>query len=121
MDSTGYGAALTADRNRVQTDKGDQAIVDCAANPDLTCPVRQGYGLGFNVLDYGGETVIGHGGADWSELALVYGACRARSGLVAFLNAPNANALAAMPEVLSLLEPTCPFLPEYRRWHAESL
>lgn len=121
MDSTGYGPAVTVDRNRVQTDKGDQAVLDCAANPELTCPVRQGYGLGFNVLDYGNEIVLGHGGADWSELALVYGACAARSGLVVFLNAPNARALAAMPEVLSRVDPTCPFLPEYRRWYAESL
>lgn len=35
-------------------------------------PRSQGYGLGFEVIDYGDFKVIGHGGSDWSELAIAY-------------------------------------------------
>lgn len=119
-DSDGYGPALTADRDRVQTDKGDQRIVDCAATPEVPCPDAQGYGLGFNLLRYGDTLVLGHGGADWSELAIVYISKPSRSGIIIFLNAPNRRALEAMPEVLQRMDPTSPFLPEYRRWRDEA-
>lgn len=116
----GYGPAVAADRDRVQTDKGDQRIVDCDAAPDVPCPDSQGYGLGFNVLHYGDVTVLGHGGADWSEVTLAYVSKPSRSGVIIFLNAPNRRALAAMPEILQLMDPASPFLPEYRRWLAEA-
>ena len=120
MKADGYGPAIAADRDRVQADKGDQRVVDCGAVPAVPCPDAQGYGLGFNVLRYGETTVLGHGGADWSEQAIAYVSKPSGSGLVLFLNAPNARALAAMPELLELIDPTSPFLPEYRRWLAEA-
>lgn len=119
-DADGYGPALAADRNRVQTDKGADSIVDCASVPTEACPDAQGYGLGFNVLRYGDRLVLEHGGADWSELAVAYVSTPDRSGVIIFLNAPNADALAAMPEVLALVDPASPMLGEYRRWLARS-
>lgn len=120
VDGEGYGAALVADRDRVQTDKGDQRIVDCAAIPPAPCPTAQGYGLGFNVVRYGDATILEHGGADWSELAVAYIAKPSRSGVIIFLNAPNRRALAAMPEILEQIDPGSPFLQEYRRWLAQA-
>lgn len=120
MDAEGYGPVLAADRDRAQTDKGDQRIVDCDATPDVPCPDSQGYGLGFNVLHYGDVTVLGHGGADWSEVTMAYVSTPSRSGVIIFLNAPNRSALAAMPELLELIDPVSPLLPEYRRWRAEA-
>lgn len=119
-DARGYGPAFAADRDRVQADKGEGRVVDCGGVPADACPDEQGYGLGFNVLRYGGTTVLGHGGADWSELALAYISKPSGSGVIVFLNAPNRRALAAMPELLELLDPASPFLPEYRRWLAEA-
>lgn len=120
VDAEGYGSATATDRDRVQTDKGDQAVIDCAANPAVPCPDSQGYGLGFNVLRYGDVTVLEHGGADWSELAVVYVSRPSRSAVIVFLNAPNRRALAAMPQLLERIDPGSPFLPEYRRWLAEA-
>lgn len=119
-DADGYGAAIAADRDRVQTDKGDQAIIDCSAPAPRPCPDAQGYGLGFNLLRSGGETVLGHDGADWSELAIAYLSRPSRAGVIIFLNAPNRRAMAAMPELLALLDPASPFLQQYRRWLAEA-
>lgn len=120
MDAEGYGPVLAADRDRAQTDKGDQRVVDCGAAPDVPCPDSQGYGLGFNVLHYGDVAVLGHGGADWSEVTMAYGSTPSRSGVIIFLNAPNRSALAAMPELLQLIDPASPLLSEYRRWRAEA-
>lgn len=114
----GYGSEIAADRDRVQTDKGSDRIVDCAAVPAVPCPDSQGYGLGFNVLHYGDVTVLGHGGADWSELAVAYVSKPSGAGVLIFLNAPKGRALAAMPELLELVDPASPFVPEYRRWLA---
>lgn len=116
----GYGKEIAADRDRVQTDKGKQSVVDCEANPQVRCPDSQGYGLGFNVLRYGDVTVLGHGGADWSELAIAYIVKPSQDGVIVLLNAPNRRALGAMPELLELIDPASPFLPEYRRWLAEA-
>lgn len=121
VDGQGYGEAIAADRDRVQTDKGDQSVIDCAVAPTSLCPDEQGYGLGFNILRYGDTVFIGHGGADWSELAIVYVSRPTRDGVIIFLNAPNSRALAAMPEVLAQIDPASPFLPEYRRWLAEAV
>jgi CubicO group peptidase (beta-lactamase class C family) len=119
VDAKGYGPAVAAERDRVQTDKGAQRVVDCAAVPIVPCPQAQGYGLGFNVLRYGDVIILEHGGADWSELAVAYIAKPSRSGVIVFLNAPNRRALAAMPEILGRIDPGSPFLQEYRRWLAE--
>lgn len=120
IDAKGYGPALAADRDRVQTDKAEQRVIDCAAIPAVPCPDAQGYGLGFNVLRYGDVTILEHGGADWSELAVAYIAKPSRSGVIIFLNAPNRRALAAMPDILERIDPGSPFLQEYRRWLAEA-
>jgi CubicO group peptidase (beta-lactamase class C family) len=118
MDAEGYPPAIAAERDRVQSDKGDQRVVDCQAVAASACPHRQGYGLGFNVLDFGDTVVVGHGGEDWAELALAYFSTPARSGLIVFLNVPTRRGLAAMPELLERLDPASPFLAEYRRWLA---
>lgn len=118
MDGDGYRAEIAADRDRVQADKGDQRVVDCGAVSPASCPDSQGYGLGFNVLRYGGVTVLGHDGADWSELAIAYFSRPSRSGVILFLNAPNRRALGAMPELLERIDPASPFLQQYRQWLA---
>lgn len=118
---TGYDAALARERDRVQTDRGAERLVDCQAAPDVECPVAQGYGLGFEVADFGDYTMIGHGGSDWSEQSLAYVYQPSSDGLIVFLNAPNRQALGAMPRVLALLDPSSPFASRYRSWLAQAI
>jgi hypothetical protein len=65
-----------------------------------------------------------HGAGAWRsglvELAVAYVAKPSSSGVIVFLNAPNRRALEATPELLALIDPASPFLPEYRRWLAEA-
>ena len=115
-DARGYGAALARDRDTVQSDKGKDRIVDCAAASKAPCPTNQGYGLGFNVLRYEGATALEHGGADWAQLAVAYIWKPSRDGVIIFLNAPNRRALEAMPQMLARVDPASPFIGEYQRW-----
>ncbi len=89
---------MAKERDRIQTDKGKDRIVDCAANAAIECPRSQGYGLGFEVVDYEDFKVIGHGGSDWSELTVAYFYEPSHDAVIVFLNAPNRFALSAMPE-----------------------
>lgn len=114
MNEEGYGSEIAEERNRVQTDKGDQASVNCTHVPEQQCPERQGYGLGWEVLDYGDSKVLTHGGSDWAQVALSYFHTRSRDGLVIFLNAPVVRGLAAMPEAIQAIDPDSPMIDVYR-------
>lgn len=116
LRGSGYDNALSRERDRVYTDRGDEQLLDCIAHPDTECPSEQGYGLGHEVAIFAGYTVLGHGGSDWSEQSLGYIYQPTGDGLIIFLNAPNQRALEAMPQLLRLLDPRSPFLPRYRAW-----
>ena len=110
----GYGAALAADRDRVQTRvTGDVTAVDCSAGGP--CPEAQGYGLGWRVVDWGDDRLLFHGGSDWSEVAVAAVSPVTGDGLVVLLNAPNVRAARAMPEVLERIAPGSPLVGHYER------
>lgn len=121
MSEAGYDSKLAVERNRVQTDKGKERVVDCKADGTAACPRSQGYGLGFEVIDYGEFKVVGHGGSDWSELALAYFYQPSNDAVIVFLDAPNRQALSAMPDLISLLDPHSPYLSHYRAWLAREV
>lgn len=105
-------------RGSVLVDTGDDAVVDCKDDAAVECPRAQGYGLGFQVIEYDAMRILGHGGNDWAEVALGYIRLPTRDGLIIFLNAPNQRGLEAMPELVELLDPDSPFPGQYRRWLA---
>ncbi|MBD9479094.1 serine hydrolase domain-containing protein [Pseudoxanthomonas sp. PXM02] len=115
---SGYRAAMARERDRVHTDRGDERMVDCAADTDprVTCPRAQGYGLGFEVADFGAYRVRGHGGSDWSEQSVAYTYAPSGDGVIVFLNAPHARTRHAMPDVLAVIDASSPFLARYRAW-----
>lgn len=108
-------------RGRVLVDAGEDAVVACHDDADTDCPHAQGYGLGFVVIEDAATRIIGHGGNDWAEVTLAYLRLPAQDGLIVFLNAPNPQGLAAMPELVEVLHPGSPFADQYRRWLARDL
>ncbi|MEP3224352.1 MAG: serine hydrolase domain-containing protein [Parasphingorhabdus sp.] len=116
MTEKGYSSEIAKDRNTVQSDKGENATVDCQKVPTPNCPQAQGYGLGWEVIDYGDRKIISHGGSDWHELALTYFDTASRDGVIIFLNAPNMVALEAMPKAIAILDPGSPMISLYQRW-----
>lgn len=115
MNADGYSEQLAAERNHVHTEKGSQANVDCSQVPVDQCPQVQGFGLGWEVLDYGDSKLLSHGGSDWAELALAYFHTGSRDGLVIFFNAPTERAMAAMPAAIRALDPDSPMENLYLR------
>jgi CubicO group peptidase (beta-lactamase class C family) len=113
---SGYSTAMARDRDRIHTDRGDERLIDCAAggHPRMPCPRAQGYGLGFEVADFDSHRVFGHTGSDWAEQSIAYVYRPSGDGVVIFLNAPYVNTVQAMPEVLSVLDPSSAFLPRYQ-------
>ena len=119
MNDEGISEELVADRNRVQVTKpADFQIVDCTTDVDQVCPDAQGYGLGWEVLDYGDTKVLSHGGSDWSELTLGYFYTTSKDGLIIFFNGPNSQAVRSMYETLQLMDPDSPMIGGYGRWIA---
>lgn len=117
MNSDGYGDAITTDRNTVHATKGKAFdTVICDTDDPAQCPLAQGYGLGWEVLDFGTRKIVAHGGSDWHELAIAYFDTQSKDGVIIFLNAPSMNALKTMPEALSLLDAQSPMIGQYRRW-----
>ena len=121
MGEESHDSKLASERNRVQSDKGQDRVVHCNADGTAACPRSQGYGLGFEVIDYEEFKVVGHGGSDWSEQAIAYFYEPSNDAVIVFLNAPNRRALSAMPELISLLDPHSPYLSYYRAWLAREV
>ena len=109
-------AGTPLSRGGALIDTGAEAVVDCEDSTTVECPRAQGYGLGFQVIEYDAMRILGHGGNDWAEVALGYLRLPTRDGLIIFLNAPNRRGLEAMPELVELLDPDSPFPGQYRRW-----
>lgn len=113
MNAEGYAGPLADIRNTVLAAEQEQPPIDCASAPPELCPIRQGYGLGWRVLDYGDHRIVTHGGSDWAELAVAYFIPERREGVIVFLNAPNRNGLEAMAPIIGLLDPGSPMEAHY--------
>ncbi|MEM1054533.1 MAG: serine hydrolase domain-containing protein [Bacteroidota bacterium] len=113
----GYEAILADERDRVHVEQWNRrrsVLVRCERLEETSCPHAQGYGLGWQVAEYPGYEILAHRGSDWSEAALTYVYTDSGDGLLLFLNAPTARALAMMPEAIELLHPGSPVATHYR-------
>ncbi|QDX27194.1 beta-lactamase family protein [Sphingomonas suaedae] len=117
-DGGGYGIGLRRERNRIVTDRGGESVVDCT-QPRVICPKRQGYGLGFDMVDMGGRRTIGHEGGDWSQLTIAYSDLPSRDGLIIFLNVPMRRGIAPMRDLIALLDPDSPYAARFEKWARE--
>ncbi len=119
MRGDGLTPELMAERNTLHA---EQEAIDCSQVPEVLCPVRVGYGLGWNIVELENDKIIGHRGSDWSVVSLAYYYETSRDGLVVLFNAPNRAGIAAMVDTLQLLDPDSPELHGYiaRRARAEN-
>ncbi|WP_312315832.1 serine hydrolase domain-containing protein [Stenotrophomonas sp.] len=111
---TGYSATIARERDHIYTDRGSERMIDCGnADVHLPCPQKQGFGLGFEIADFGSYQVMGHTGSDWAEQSVAYLYRPSGDGVIVFLNAPFVSTVQAMPELLGVIDPASPFLPRY--------
>jgi CubicO group peptidase (beta-lactamase class C family) len=99
--------------------RDDWQIVDCTSTPPVRCPVGEGWALGWEVVDYGDDKIVSHGGADWGEVAVAYFYSSSRDGLIVFLNGRRPAANGAMESIIRLLDATSPLAGRYARWHSQ--
>lgn len=117
MNRDGYEPSIAAERDRVQVEQWNRPrsiLVRCEQLTEAQCPESQGYGLGWQVADYGDYKILAHRGSDWSEAALTYFYTDSGEGVIIFLNAPNERAIAMMPEAIELVHPGSPITTHYQ-------
>lgn len=114
-NADGYSATLAADRNTVQSTK-DRPLYFCDQPGVDDCPLEQGYGLGWEVLNYGDAQLIAHGGHDYSVLTVFGINTKTKDGVIVLLNAPELASLRVMPDILETLDPSTPLSQQYRGW-----
>ncbi|MEL6444961.1 MAG: serine hydrolase domain-containing protein [Bacteroidota bacterium] len=110
MSGDGLTSDLLTERNTMHS---DQELIDCNPVPEALCPTRVGYGLGWNIYEVEDAKTIGHRGSDWSMVTLAYYYEDSQDALVVLFNAPNPAGMAAMVDVLRLLDPDSPELHGY--------
>jgi CubicO group peptidase (beta-lactamase class C family) len=116
MNGDGVSDALQQDRLTVQSSTADDAVLACPLQDAEQCPVAQGYGLGWELFDFGYARIASHGGSDWSERAMVYFDVDTRDGLVLFLNGPSDTIVDALIEGMNILDPGSRIAMLYRGW-----
>ncbi len=107
---------LIKQRAIISEDLAPKKQIDCQSMPTAECPEKQGYGLGWYVNEPSGNQLIGHGGADWSEISQAYYYSGSHDGIIIFLNAAGKNALLGMLETLAIIDPKSALQHEYNRW-----
>jgi hypothetical protein len=74
------------ERNTSQTDMAD---VICTGSKVATCPAVAGFGLGWQILAFKGETLMMHTGKDEGVFTFAYLNRTTRDGAVIFTNSDN--------------------------------
>lgn len=114
MNGEGLTEQLKLERDKIQSVQVSHQEIDCSQAPKAQCPIRLGYGLGWNIAELDNDRLIGHRGSDWSVVALAYYYKSSNDGLIVFLNAPNKAGIAAMIDVLEILDPHSPEIHGYK-------
>lgn len=78
--------SLAADRRHVQV---SQRTEMCAGAKAATCPTNAGFGLGWQVLEFNGETVMMHTGRDEGVATFAWYSPTTRKGAVFLTNSDN--------------------------------
>ncbi|WP_199902558.1 serine hydrolase [Azospirillum sp. B4] len=79
-------AAVAADRRHIQV---SQMAEMCAGAKAATCPANAGFGLGWQVLEFPGETVMMHTGRDEGVATFAWYSPTTRRGAVFLTNSDN--------------------------------
>lgn len=116
MNGAGVTPELQEERFKITTSTAQDPILRCSLADESLCPDAQGYGLGWEMFDFGDRLIASHGGSDWSERAIVYFDVKSRDGIILFLNGPSSRSTDALIEGMKTLDPGSPIARLYRGW-----
>jgi CubicO group peptidase (beta-lactamase class C family) len=98
MSGKGLSSVVVADQRRIQTgEHGTQ----CPSAIKAVCPARSGFGLGWQVFEFGAKTVLMHTGNDAGEFTFAYAVPSTGEAAVLMTNATN-GAQAIIPLIDTL-------------------
>lgn len=98
MSGRQLSKAVVAEQRRIQTgDKGTQ----CPPAIKDRCPARSGFGLGWQVFEFGSKTVMMHTGNDAGEFTFAYAIPSTGEAAVIMTNATN-GPMAVIPLIDTL-------------------
>ncbi|HEU0077870.1 MAG TPA: hypothetical protein VFQ76_09505, partial [Longimicrobiaceae bacterium] len=101
MNRDGLAPAFAAQRDSAHVDH-EGATAGCNPAPGAHCP-RVGMGLGWEIIQFPGETVRLHTGNDWGESAMAFYIAERRDGAVMLTN--GAGGMKVMMQAIGLLFP----------------
>lgn len=116
MNADGVTPGLQDERFTISMSTAQDPILRCSLPDKSQCPEAQGYGIGWEMFDFGDRLIASHGGADWSERAMVYFDVESRDGIILFLNAPSSKSTEALIDGMNALDPGSPLARLYRGW-----
>jgi CubicO group peptidase (beta-lactamase class C family) len=99
MHREGLALAYAAQRDSVHV-ANEAAMAQCDPAQVAVCP-RVGMGLGWEIIQFPGETVRMHSGSDWGEKAMAFYFAESRDGVVMLTN--GENGMNIMMRVIDLL------------------
>jgi CubicO group peptidase (beta-lactamase class C family) len=101
MDRAGLPPAFAAQRDSVHV-ANERATAGCTPAGAAHCP-RVGMGLGWEILQFPGETVRLHTGGDWGESTMAFYIAERRDGAVMLTN--GAAGMQVMLQAIQVLFP----------------
>ena len=114
------GSALSPElqhaRFQIHTSTANDPVIRCPFEEPTKCPTAQGFGLGWEIFEFGDQKIISHSGGDWSERAIGYFYADSKDGVLVFLNGPDA--IPAVIEAMRLLDPVSPLATLWAGWWA---
>lgn len=111
MRRDGLAPAFAAQRDSVHV-ANERASADCDPAAVTACP-RVGMGLGWEIIQFPGETVRMHSGSDWGEKAMALYFAETGDGAVMFTN--GAGGMPVMLRTIGLLFPDTRLAADVRR------
>ena len=116
MQGDGLSSQMRQKRFSVITSHADDPVVGCPFSDATRCPVRQGYGLGWEVFEFENQTIVSHGGSDWSERSMAYFDPATGDGIILFINGPTSTSVGALIEGVRLLDSDSGMADMYQGW-----
>ena len=116
MNGVGVTPELQEERFTISTSTSQNPVLRCPFADENQCPEAQGYGVGWELFDFGDRIIASHGGSDWSERAMVYFDVESRDGIILFLNGPSSRSTNALIDGINALDPGSPIARLYRGW-----
>jgi CubicO group peptidase (beta-lactamase class C family) len=116
MRNDGMSPEIAAARRRIVSSFAGDPDWGCSPARTPDCPTDYGFGLGWMVFHYAGDTIISNGGNDTGENALAYfSTARPGDGVVVFMNGGGIGSVRTELDIIDAIDPGQKLTAFYRQ------